>query len=233
MGLGLFLVPVLGGYLFLTRLHYTRYGILRKSGYHLFFQSAIAGGALTLVARAMIVFLNDYLHQIAPLWRHYIPLDFSGTVALSVLLGLVLPYVINRFYGKERAERRAASESGVLIELVMSESLDRQIPVELSLKNGKSYIGFALDRKITSFGESDIALIPMKSGYRDKDNHKLILTTDYISIIRRCLDDKSEIPDLRYEDFRIVIPVSEVQTARIFHPEVYERFQDVTTPNDA
>lgn len=216
MGLGLFLVPVLGGYLFLTRLHYTRYGILRKSGYHLFFQSAIAGGVLALIARAMVVFLSDYFPQADPLWKRYVPIDFSGTVALSVLLGLVLPYLVNCFYGKERAERRAASESGALVELVISESLDRQKPVELSLKNGKSYIGFALDRKITSFGQSDIALIPMKSGYRDKDNHKLILTTDYIPTIRRCLDDKSEIPDLRYEDFRIVIPVSEVQTARNF-----------------
>ena len=178
MGLGLFLVPVLGGYLFLTNLHYTRYGVLRKSGYHLFFQSAIAGGVLVAVARPVAVLVNDNLPQISALRTHYVPFDYSGKVALSVLLGFILPYGVNLLYGKEEAERRAATESGALIELVISESLDRQKPVELTLKSGKSYIGFVLERKIAAFGESDIALIPMKSGYRDKDTHELVLTTD-------------------------------------------------------
>ena len=233
MGLGLFLVPVLGGYLFPTRLHYTRYGVLRKSGYHLFFQSAIAGGVLVVIARLAVVFLNDRFPQIGLLWKSYVPFYYSGTVALSVLLGFMFPNLANLLYGKEKAERRAAQESGALIELVISESLDRQKPVELTLKNGKSYIGFALGRKIAAIGESDISLIPIKSGYRDKDTHELVLTTDYISTIRMCLDDDSMIPDLRFEDFRIAIPMSEVRSVRIFHPEVYERFQQTPEPDGA
>ena len=120
MGLGLFLVPVLGGYLLLTRLHYTRYDILRKSGYHLFFQSAIAGCVLVGVARPMVVLLNDGLPS-----------------------------------------------------------------------------------------------------------------TDYISVIRKCLEDSPVVPDLRYEDFRIVVPMSEVGSVRIFHPEVYEQFRPVEEPDGA
>lgn len=233
MGLGLFLIPVLGGYLLLTRVHCTRFGVLRKSGYHLFFQSAIAGGVLVVVARLTVVFLNDNLPHIGLLWKSYVPIEYSGTVALSVLLGFMLPYVANLLYGKEKAERRTAQESGALIELVISESLDRQKPVELTLKNGKSYIGFALGRKIAAVDESDIALIPIKSGYRDKDTHELILTTDYISTIRRCLEDKTMIPDLRFEDFRVAIPMSEIRSVRIFHPEVYERFQQAMEPDGA
>lgn len=233
MGLGLFLVPVLGGYLFLTGLHYTRYDILRKSGYHLFFQSAIAGCVLVGVARPMVVLLNDGLPGVGALWKSHVPFDYSGTVALSVLLGFVFPYVANRFYGKEKAERRAATENGALIELIISESLERRKPVEISLKNGKSYIGFAFERKMAVSGESDIALILIKSGYRDKDTHELVLTTDYISVIRKCLDDNPVVPDLRYEDFRIVVPMSEVGSVRIFHPEVYERFRHVTEPDGA
>ena len=233
MGLGLFLVPVLGGYLLLTRLHYTRYDILRKSGYHLFFQSAIAGCVLAGTARLMVVLLNDGLPGVGALWKSHVPFDYSGTVALSVLLGFVFPYVANRFYGKEKAERRAATENGALIELIISESLERQKPVEISLKNGKSYIGFAFERKMAVSGESDIALILIKSGYRDKDTQELVLTTDYISVIRKCLDDNPVVPDLRYEDFRIVVPMSEVGSVRIFHPEVYERFRHVTEPDGA
>ena len=233
MGLGLFLVPVLGGYLFLTGLHYTRYDILRKSGYHLFFQSAIAGYVLVGVARLGVVLLNDYFPRVGALWKSHVPFDYSGTVALSVLLGLVFPYVANRFYGKEEAERRAATENGAFIELIISESIERQKPIEISLKHGKSYIGFAFERKITVSGESDIALILIKSGYRDKDTHELVLTTDYISVIRKCLEDNPVVPDLRYEDFRIVVPMSEVGSVRIFHPEVYEQFRPVEEPDGA
>ena len=89
MGLGLFLVPVLGGYLLLTKWHYTRYNILRKSGYHLFFQSAIAGCVLVGAARLGVVLLNDCLPWVGACWKSHVPFDYSGTVALSVLLGLV------------------------------------------------------------------------------------------------------------------------------------------------
>lgn len=233
MGLELFLVPVLGGYLLLTKWHYTRYNILRKSGYHLFFQSAIAGCVLVGAARLGVVLLNDYFPRVGAFWKSHVPFDYSGTVALSVLLGLVFLYVANRLYGQEEAERRAAKENGALIELIISESLERQKPVEISLKSGKSYIGFASERKTAVSGESDIALILIKSGYRRKDTHELVLTTDYASVIQKCLEGSPVIPDLRYEDFRIVVPMSEVGSVRIFHPEVYERFQHVTEPDGA
>lgn len=233
MGLELFLVPVLGGYLLLTRLHYTRYDILRKSGYHLFFQSAIAGCVLAGTARLMVVLLNDGLPCVGAFWKSHVPFDYSGTVALSVLLGLVFLYVANRRYGQEEAERRAAAENGALIELIISESLERRKPVEISLKNGKSYIGFAFERKIAVSGESDIAIIPIRSGYRHKDTHDLVLTTDYASVIQKCLKGNPVVPDLRYEDFRVVVPMSEVGSVRIFHPEVYEQFRPVEEPDGA
>lgn len=233
MGLGLFLVPVLGGYLLLTGLHYTRYDILRKSGYHLFFHSAIAGYVLVGVARPMVVLLNDGLPGVGAFWKSHVPFDYSGTVALSVLLGLVFPYVANRFYGKEEAERRAATENGAFIELIISESIERQKPIEISLKHGKLYIGFAFERKIAVSGESDIAIIPIRSGYRHKDTHELVLTTDYASVIQKCLKGNPVVPDLRYEDFRVVVPMSEVGSVRIFHPEVYEQFRPVEEPDGA
>ena len=78
----------------------------------------------------------------------------------------MLPIIGNQFYGEEKAARRAATESGDLIELLTAKSIDDQRLIELSLRSGKSYIGFALESGITRQGESDIALIPMASGYR-------------------------------------------------------------------
>ena len=116
-------------------------------------------------------------------------------------------------------------ESGDLIELLISESIEEQKVVEISLRSGKSYIGFALESGITRQGESDIALIPIASGYRNKDTQELEITNDYARVILESLDDPSPGPSLVYKDFQIVIPMSEIVSARIFYFEVYQQFQ--------
>ena len=118
-----------------------------------------------------------------------------------------------------------ARESGDLIELLISESIEEQKVVEISLRSGKSYIGFALESGITRQGESDIALIPIASGYRNKDTQELEITNDYARVILESLDDPSPGPSLVYKDFQIVIPMSEIVSARIFYFEVYQQFQ--------
>ena len=62
----------------------------------------------------------------------------------------------------------------------------------------------------------------MASGYRDKETQHLEITINYASVVEKSLEDSS---DLIYEDFRIVVPMSEILSARIFHPEAYELFQ--------
>ena len=83
----------------------------------------------------------------------------------------------NLFYDPEQAARGTAKENSDLVELLMAESLIREELVELSLRNGKSYIGFALDSGIDRpQGEPDVSLIPMASGYRDKYTQELETT---------------------------------------------------------
>ncbi len=222
MDLGLFLIPAVSGYWFLTHLHLTRYGALRDSGYHVFFRAVITGVILAFIAHSIIFALNPYIPEISEMWDTFIPISHSGTTMLTALLAFVLPFPGNHFYSKERAARRAATESGDLIELLIAESIEHQRLIELSLRSGKSYIGFALESGVTRQGEADIALIPIASGYRDKDTHELKITTNYARVVQESLDDSL---GLVYEDFRIVIPMPEIVSARVFHPEAYRRFQ--------
>ena len=62
----------------------------------------------------------------------------------------------------------------------------------------------------------------MASGYRNKDTHELEITTNYAPVLGESLEKSS---DLVYEDFRIVIPMPEIVSARVFLPETYELFQ--------
>lgn len=154
------------------------------------------------------------------------PYDYYGTAILSVILGFLLPFALNPFYGQERAQRRTAEERGELIESIIADSLDRRKLIELSLKNGKVYIGFAFRSRMIRRDESDVALIPLASGYRNQEIHELTITTNYAPAINEYLDSDQEIADLIREDFRVVISASEIVSARIFSPEIYQRFQN-------
>lgn len=59
MNLGLLLLPVLGGYLFLTRAYSTRYDTIRDSGCPLFFRSAATGLVLGIAAFLLPFFLDE------------------------------------------------------------------------------------------------------------------------------------------------------------------------------
>ena len=225
MNLGLLFIPVLGGYWFLTHWYVTKYGALRESGYHLFFQSAFAGILLGVLAHSIILSLDCGFPMIGALWKPLVPHVYYGTAILSVILGFVLPFVLNLFYGQERAQRRTAKERGQLVELIIAESLDRGKLIELSLRSGKAYIGFALRSRMIRRGESDVALIPLASGYRDEKTHGLVITTNYAPVLKECLDPDLQVFDLIREDFRVVVPASEIVSARIFSPEIYRRFQ--------
>lgn len=222
MGLGLFLIPVVSGYWFLTHLYLTRYSALRDSGYHVFFRAVIAGILLALIAHLIIFILNPCFPKLSVFWSKFIPISYSGTAMLTLLLAFVLPCIGNQLYDKEKSAQRAAIDSGDLIELLIAESIEEQRLIELSLRNGKSYIGFALESGITRQGESDIALIPIASGYRNKDTQELEITTNYAPVVRESLETMSE---LEFNDFRIVLPMAEIISARVFHPQAYGRFR--------
>ncbi len=223
MGLGLFLVPTVGGYWFLTHCNYTRYRAFRDSGYHVLFSSAFVGALLFGIAHLIIRLLNHFCPQINALWAGYFPAAYSDTVVLSVVLGAALPLLINRFYNEHQGAWRAARENNDFVELLLAEAMTLNELVELSLHSGKSYIGFVVESGIKrQQGEPDVALLPALSGYRDQETRELKITTDYAPVISLALESWG----LSDEDFRIVIPMSQIVSARLFFPEADELFQE-------
>ena len=221
MDFGLYLVPVLTGYWFLTHLHYTNYNVVRAAGYHVFFQSAIAGGLLFVFAQGIIYLLKLCLADDAIFVSSTLASN-SAPFILCALSGFLLPPAGNKFYGREKSAAHIAEKNGYRLALLLSQSIKEQKFVELSLKSRKSYIGLILGSEITRYGEPDIALLPLASGFRDKDTLELEITTNYAPAIEQSL----EASDLQYEDFQIVIPRDEVISARVFYPDAYDLFQD-------
>ena len=152
---------------------------------------------------------------------------------LGLVLAVLLPFVFNAFYDDHKGAERAAVEAGDHIELLIQESIDDQVPVEVTLRNRKIYIGLGLEIGIGTSSESDIALIPMYSGYRDEGTLNLNIETDYLSAIWEFVEyDEGSSSDedtdsWSSEEFRVVIPVTEVVSARLFDEELYDEFVEM------
>ena len=152
------------------------------------------------------------------------------------MLGVLAPVLLNRFFDQEKAERRIVNQSGDLIELLIAESIERGKLIEVSLRSGKSYIGFALVTRVASWPESQVSMFPMSSGYRDKDTRELKITTHYAPVVLGYLEDR-QVPIESFSellrDFRVVIPRSEIVSVRLFDPNLHRRFRAIVEPEDA
>lgn len=224
MNIGLFLlIPALSGYWFLTHCHRTNHQIARNTGYHVLFQSSVAGGVIFSVAHLIILIIHRCIPQFSEIWKSWIPYPFADTVALGILVSFVLPFICNFVCTAQKSDKKVAIESGNLIELLLRESIEQGKFVEITLKNRKSYIGSAIDSGAISHRESDISLIPVASGYRNKDSQELEITTNYAPVIAESYPNAESYLD--YKDFQIIIPKSEIVSARIFDPDIYRKFQ--------
>ena len=108
---------------------------------------------------------------------------------------------------------------------MIADAFERLKPIELSLKNRKSYVGLVLRSSITKRGRSDVTLLPIASGYRSEDTLELNLTIHYAPIIDQLIDKEAERIDYLLRDYSVVLPRSEVCSARLFDLDVYEMFQ--------
>ena len=142
---------------------------------------------------------------------------------MGTLLTVVLPHLGNWIWDEEKSAIKAATETGDRVELLLIESIRQEEFVEITLATGKAYIGRALGNKSVGITQPDVALIPLMSGYRNKDTQELELTINYASVIPR-----SKPGDHTFNDyFRIVIPRTQIVSVRFFDPDTYQAFRDV------
>jgi hypothetical protein len=103
----------------------------------------------------------------------------------------------------------------------------------VTLRCGKVYVGRITSKIIPGQRESTFQIYPMHSGYRDKEKQNLRFETDYESAYRQIMmeqvqtiDDIDTLDTTILRDFRIVIPMAEVNSATYFDMENYQKFFD-------
>ena len=226
MNFGLFfIIPALGGYWILINLHRTRHQAARGQGYHVLFQAAGVGAVVFGISHLVVLLIHCLFPKADTFWQSAIPYDLSDTVALGVLVSLIVPEIGNRIWKEEESAVKAAEDNGDRIELLLMESIQRQEPVEVTLKSRKCYIGRALRGRSVNYSQPDVSMIPVLSGYRNKETLELVPTLNYAQMTSQS--------GLNYEDFRIVIPKAQIVSVRLFDPDTYQRFQKQSQDADA
>lgn len=84
MPFNVLLLPLLGGYIFVSNFNPTRYRMRRHSGRKVIFDSAIAGVFLLTVGVLAAMGINEICPSIRPYWKSFAPFDYSGASALSL-----------------------------------------------------------------------------------------------------------------------------------------------------
>lgn len=92
--------------------------------------------------------------------------------------------------------------------------------VMVTLKSRKVYIGMVTNSGVEHGKLEYISVIPFISGYRREDDFKVERTVNYSEMYR-------EIDPARLDEFKTVLPVSEIESIRLFDGDIYEGFQNI------
>jgi hypothetical protein len=213
-------LALLGGFLFAHQCHFTRFRASRAESHRLVYLSAGWGLALVVMARAALLgfrWLAPQAHlSLKAAWSAFAPVGMPALATGALTLGLVLPWLVNLVFSRSRVSRLLIKTRGSELEKLLYASANSGIPVSLTLKNLKVYVGWPTATPDPSKAESmsDIRLQPILSGHRDKDNQKLTFTTTYERVYDAV--ESNELPEMKVSDFQIVIPVTEITSANLF-----------------
>jgi hypothetical protein len=236
----LLILPLLGGFLFLHLCHRFRFRAQRSDGYRLLFESSIAAALLLLLARVSVVVIRSTPAGgwLKSRWDVFAPIPYLGTGSAALILGVLLGYTYNwlnnpdplrerlswrhlrqaaQARSRRNSERARDTEiqnhGSALIRLIHKAEKD-SILVSITLSSRKWYVGYIAEAWSLDPQEAYFRLLPILSGYREKDTLQAIRTTDYIPVFRD--------PTVDTTRFVVVLALRDVQMASLFDERVYE-----------
>jgi hypothetical protein len=235
------LLPLLGGFVFITFWDRTRWHAHRAEKERLLFYAAIAG--FILLSAAVITrsaFRYVFHDPICPWWDRNVGLPYSGLSTLALFMGLTGWWPINRLAdrwysdwandtqraSKRREFARVVDEHGGPLERMLLRAMNEDKTVMITLKNDKVYIG-GLGASFTPERDKTIFVLPAKSGYRQIEVKGLMLTTHYDEVYQKIAEDYKDNIELATEiigTFGVVIPLDEIVSVNLYLPDIDAKY---------
>ncbi len=153
-----------------------------------------------------------------------IPLILSMLFGFLIAIGEANKSVKQQQDPSCRLKVYASIAGGDRMESLFLDSMMREMPVRITLKSRKVYVGMAECAVQQDQFDSDfVVIIPLSSGYRDKDTlayHDTHNYAEYYQHHQITLDSKP----LSLRDFRMVIDRSQIETVSLFDTATYHSF---------
>ncbi len=223
MPYNLLLFPLLGGFWLLHHTHLFRFRAQRYDGYRLIFESAIAGTFLSAAAKLILLVgqQTPWVKFVEPAWNQFAPWEHSGWSALAFALGLLIPPVWNRFVDLRKAKNREVKlHADALTSLLHHAELNESL-ISVTMDTRKWYVGFVAMSPNLSPQEMYFRILPVLSGYREKDSLRFIQTVSYQDVIGF---DAEEDDTIDPQQFVITLPLKDVKSANLFDIDIYQNY---------
>lgn len=225
----LVLLMVLAGYIY-NSAPWKKYELEQSVGAHTTLICAVSGlmmfflSACFIMACKFMGYDSQLIKFSADLLFPY-PEAFSDVTLAAIEIGLlavglakIIPIFILWFLddGKVSATDlacdafRNSSTKSEFAEILF-ESLSAGMPVLFTMKDKKVYVGYPVELKYANF--NDIQIVPVYSGYRDKDTLELKLTVPYEMVIEKMQSADTEF-DIK--QFLVSMPLREISHAHLF-----------------
>jgi len=221
------LLPLLGGFAFVSTWNYTRWHAVRASRERLIFYAALAGFcSLGVVFSAKILFGPFVPPGIPKFWHDNIPFDYSGVSVAAMVLASVMGFLLNqtRWFDTDTQARRIVTKEGGPLEQFLDVAMGAQKDVLVTMTNGKVYLGLMASSFVPDQRDQTITLLPIWSGFRDNGSQKITFTTDYESVYAKMELDYPGDHEQRIEDFRMTIPIRELRTVTFFSKDLHRQY---------
>lgn len=198
--------------------YFWRFHAQRIDGYRLLVESAIAGTILGVLSRVIIVLTGPTRvgRWAWSFWPRWFPWPESDTAAWALVLGPILAVVLNLFISREKAKDLEVRRHGNSLTRLLHEAEQEERPISITLANRKWYVGYVAESPNLDPQELYFRLLPLISGYREKDSLRTIQAVLYEEVYRD--------PDCDSKDFVITIPLKDVQIANIFDMDLYRQY---------
>lgn len=241
----LFLLALVGGFLFTYRCHRFSYQAARVEGQRLLFVAAGWAVLLLIWSRVFLLVAPDYLPTFFVDWVDATWQTLTKPLALNEPIlatcvgaffwGPIFAWVVNRIYGAKRAGAHAIDKYGSELGKIVHRAWTDKLMVSVTLVNRKVYVGWPVFTPDPRQSVEDLRLLPAASGYRDPDTLRLEFTTEYNPVYKRIERDRHL--KLEAEDFEIVFPLDDLVSVNLFSPKVEQEWfeppqdQPITTSN--
>lgn len=249
MPFNLLLLPLIGGYFFISRFYITAFYAARHTRERLILTSALAGIFLLIAARLTTLLIASHFPNLVGIWKTLAPFEYGGTAFGALALGLALPPVFNHIYPREKAYRRVVRKADTnALERLFIDAQDRSQPIILTLESGKVYVGLIQwTPPNPGATEEYIRILPILSGYRKDETHEIEFTTTYAPVIDQTvlnaktvhtgprIEDihQTQSTSLHLNDFVRVLPLSQIAMAGKFDHDAYRLFNEIEIASKA